>query len=37
MKDYGLVEVQLHAFLPFAIYGGEQLIYSLATSSLTKM
>jgi hypothetical protein len=36
MKDYGLVEVQLHAFIRFAIYGGEQLIHSLATSSPDK-
>jgi hypothetical protein len=33
MKDYGLMEVQLHAFLPFALYGDEQLIHFLATSS----
>lgn len=32
MKDYGLMEVQLHAFLPFALYGGEQLIHFLAIS-----
>jgi len=36
MKDYGLMEVQLHAFLPFALHGGEQFIRFLATSSLDK-
>jgi len=36
MKDYELMEVQLHAFLPFALYGGEQLIHFLATSSPDK-
>jgi len=36
MKDYGLMEVQLHAFLRFALHGGKQLIHFLATSSPDK-